>query len=58
MEPALKYALEQWYEAVNAGDLRRAAETVGDPVVVLGPRGAGGSHRTSSPGGCNGPSSG
>lgn len=34
-------AIDEWHAAVNAGDLRRAAEAVGDPVVVLGPKGAG-----------------
>lgn len=30
-----------WHEAVDAGDRDRAIDVVGDPVVVLGPRGAG-----------------
>ncbi|RSN25674.1 hypothetical protein DMC61_28295 [Amycolatopsis sp. WAC 04169] len=37
----LETAINEWHESVNEGDLRRAADAVGDPVVVLGPKGAG-----------------
>ncbi|WP_394361565.1 hypothetical protein [Amycolatopsis sp. SB7-3] len=37
----LEAAINEWHESVNAGDLRRSAAAVGDPVVVLGPKGAG-----------------
>ncbi|MFE5505108.1 hypothetical protein ACFQ73_21280 [Amycolatopsis japonica] len=37
----LETAINEWHESVNAGDLRRSAAAVGDPVVVLGPKGAG-----------------
>jgi hypothetical protein len=38
---ALEAAIVEWHESVNSGDLERSARAVGDPVVVLGPRGAG-----------------
>ena len=41
MESSLEEAVNAWHAGVNAGDLRRSAEAVGDPVVVLGPKGAG-----------------
>lgn len=41
MDSALAPAIDEWHAAVNARDLPRAAAAVGDPVVVLGPRGAG-----------------
>lgn len=41
MESTLEEAINEWHESVNAGDLRRSAEAVGDPIVVLGPKGAG-----------------
>lgn len=41
MEAALEAAINEWHLSVNAGDLRRSARAVGDPVVVLGPKGAG-----------------
>lgn len=41
MESSLETAINEWHASVNAGDLRRSAATVGDPVVVLGPKGAG-----------------
>lgn len=41
MESVLETAINEWHEAVNSGDLRRSAEAVGDPIVVLGPKGAG-----------------
>lgn len=37
----LEDSINEWHVAVNAGDLRRAAAAVGDPIVVLGPQGAG-----------------
>ncbi|GID30639.1 hypothetical protein [Paractinoplanes brasiliensis] len=33
-------AIVEWHASVNSGDLDRAALAVGDPVVVLGPRGS------------------
>lgn len=41
MEPNLEEAINEWHASVNAGDLQRCARAVGDPVVVLGPKGAG-----------------
>ncbi|MER5648383.1 hypothetical protein [Streptosporangium sp. NPDC002524] len=41
MESALEAAVNEWHASVNAGDLERSARAVGDPVVVLGPKGAG-----------------
>lgn len=41
MESALEAAINEWHASVNAGDLERSARAVGDPVVVLGPKGAG-----------------
>jgi hypothetical protein len=41
MESSLEAAINQWHASVNAGDLQRSATAVGDPVVVLGPKGAG-----------------
>lgn len=41
MEPNLEEAISEWHASVNAGDLPRSAQAVGDPVVVLGPKGAG-----------------
>ena len=38
---ALEGAINRWHEAVNGGRLERARGTVTDPVVVLGPKGAG-----------------
>jgi hypothetical protein len=38
---AVEAAILEWHAGVNGGDLERAASAVGDPVVVLGPRGAG-----------------
>ncbi|PFG65301.1 hypothetical protein B0O41_0063 [Propionibacteriaceae bacterium ES.041] len=37
----LEQAINEWHESVNAGDLKRSARAVGDPVVVFGPKGAG-----------------
>ncbi|MEU4455251.1 hypothetical protein AB0F44_28235 [Nocardioides sp. NPDC023903] len=41
MEPSLEEAINEWHASVNAGDLQRSARAVGDPIVVLGPKGAG-----------------
>lgn len=41
MEPNLEEAINEWHASVNASDLKRSARAVGDPVVVLGPKGAG-----------------
>lgn len=41
MESELEQAINEWHAGVNAGDLSRAKAAVGDPVVVLGPKGAG-----------------
>jgi len=41
MESALEAAIAEWHASVNGGDLGRAASAVGDPVVVMGPKGAG-----------------
>jgi hypothetical protein len=41
MEPVLETAINRWHIAVNDGDLDRAEATVTDPIVVLGPKGAG-----------------
>lgn len=41
MSLSLEAAVNEWHDSVNSGDLRRAAAAVGDPVVVLGPKGAG-----------------
>ncbi|WP_106401385.1 hypothetical protein [Actinocorallia populi] len=41
MESNLEEAINEWHASVNTGDLQRSAQAVGDPVVVLGPKGAG-----------------
>ncbi|SDS03642.1 hypothetical protein SAMN04489751_1076 [Brevibacterium sandarakinum] len=41
VESTLEEAINEWHAGVNAGDLSRSATAVGDPVVVLGPKGAG-----------------
>jgi hypothetical protein len=41
MDSSLEAAINEWHVSVNAGDLQRSARAVGDPVVVLGPKGAG-----------------
>jgi hypothetical protein len=33
--------ISEWHAAVNDGDLARAAHVVSDPILVLGPKGAG-----------------
>jgi len=41
METTLEMAINEWHVSVNSGDLERSAAAVGNPVVVLGPKGAG-----------------
>jgi hypothetical protein len=41
MESALEEAINEWHASVNDGDPERSAKAVGDPIVVLGPKGAG-----------------
>jgi hypothetical protein len=41
MTRTIEEAINEWHEAVESGDLARAERAVGDPVVVLGPKGAG-----------------
>jgi hypothetical protein len=41
MESSLETAINEWHASVNDGDLQRSARAVGDPIVVLGPKGAG-----------------
>jgi hypothetical protein len=41
VQPELEAAVALWHAGVNSGDRRRSAAAVGDPVVVLGPKGAG-----------------
>jgi hypothetical protein len=41
VESSLEAAINEWHASVNAGDRRRSARAVGDPIVVLGPKGAG-----------------
>ncbi|MFC0507645.1 hypothetical protein [Micromonospora costi] len=41
MESSLEAAINEWHASVNDGDLGRSARAVGNPVVVLGPKGAG-----------------
>jgi hypothetical protein len=41
MDSSLEAAINEWHASVNDGDLERSARAVGDPVVVLGPKGAG-----------------
>lgn len=41
MESRLEEAIHEWHESVNASDLGRSAAAVGEPIVVLGPKGAG-----------------
>lgn len=41
MESSLEAAVDEWHASVNDGDPQRSARAVGDPVVVLGPKGAG-----------------
>lgn len=41
MESGLEGAVNEWHAAVNTGDPGHSAAAVGDPIVVLGPKGAG-----------------
>ena len=41
MDSSLEEVVNEWHLSVNAGDLQRSARVVGDPIVVVGPRGAG-----------------
>jgi hypothetical protein len=41
MESAVEAAINEWHASVNDGDPARSARAVGDPIVVLGPKGAG-----------------
>jgi hypothetical protein len=41
MESSLEAAINEWHASVNDGNLQRSARAVGDPIVVLGPKGAG-----------------
>lgn len=41
MDPSLEAAINEWHTSVNAADPERSKRAVGDPVVVLGPKGAG-----------------
>ncbi|MGW4034561.1 hypothetical protein ACWEFL_35590 [Streptomyces sp. NPDC004838] len=41
MDASLEAVINELHTSVNAGDLQRSAGAVGDPVVVLGPKGAG-----------------
>jgi hypothetical protein len=41
MQHHLETAINRWHDAVNTGDTAAAADAVTDPVVVLGPNGAG-----------------
>ncbi len=41
MESILESAIGEWHASVNGGDPERSARAVGDPIVVLGPKGAG-----------------
>lgn len=41
MESGLEQAITEWHASVNDGDVQRSARAVGDPIVVLGPKGAG-----------------
>lgn len=41
MESVLESAINEWHASVNDGDPERSARAVGDPIVVLGPKGVG-----------------
>lgn len=41
MDSSLEAAINEWHASVNEGDPQRCARAVGDPIVVLGPKGAG-----------------
>ncbi|MGY5778108.1 hypothetical protein [Rhizobium sp. LEGMi135b] len=37
----MEHALNRWHDAVNSGDPEQTRSVVCDPIVVLGPKGAG-----------------
>lgn len=41
MNSSLEAAINEWHTSVNTGNLEQSARAVGDPIVVLGPKGAG-----------------
>ena len=41
MDSSLEEVVDEWHLSVNAGDLQRSARVVSDPIVVVGPKGAG-----------------
>lgn len=41
MESTVEAAINRWHAAVNQGDVTQAAAAVSNPIVVLGPKGAG-----------------
>lgn len=41
MQHQLEAAINRWHDAVNTGDSAQTAGVVTDPIVVLGPKGAG-----------------
>ncbi|MBG0563718.1 hypothetical protein [Actinoplanes aureus] len=41
MDSALEAAINEWHASVNSADPERSARAVGDPIAVLGPKGAG-----------------
>ena len=41
MQSDVEEPINEWHASVNAGDLVRSAAAVGEPIVVLGPKGAG-----------------
>jgi hypothetical protein len=41
MNETLEEAISRWHASVNAADLSSAVSAVSDPIVVLGPKGAG-----------------
>lgn len=41
MASTTEATIHEWHLSVNAADLDRSRRAVGDPIVVLGPRGAG-----------------
>ncbi|OLT30371.1 hypothetical protein BJF83_08765 [Nocardiopsis sp. CNR-923] len=41
METRLEAAIVEWHASVNGKSPQRSASGVGDPIVVLGPKGAG-----------------
>lgn len=41
MAMEIEFAIDRWHQAVNSADLSQAAAAVSDPIIVLGPKGAG-----------------